>query len=102
MAGRKLAKRLYGNSNEIMDYADVATTIYTPIEYGCIGLSEERAINKFGEEGIKIYRTKFKPLGWSFRKRDDWKYCGGKLIIHKDTDRVIGFHYVGPDAAEVT
>lgn len=43
MAGRKLAKRLYGNSNEIMDYADVATTIYTPIEYGCIGLSEERA-----------------------------------------------------------
>ena len=44
MAGRKLAKRLYGDSNEIMDYADVATTIYTPIEYGCIGLSEERAL----------------------------------------------------------
>ena len=102
MAGRKLAKRLYGGSNEIMDYADVATTIYTPIEYGCIGLSEERAINKYGADGIKIYRSHFKPLSWGFRKRDDAKYCGGKLIVHKESDRVIGFHYAGPEAAEVT
>ncbi|CAD8162174.1 unnamed protein product [Paramecium pentaurelia] len=102
MAGRKLAKRLYGDSNEIMDYADVATTIYTPIEYGCIGLSEERAKQKYGEDGIKIYRSYFKPLQWGFRKRDDAKYCGGKLIVHKESDRIIGFHYVGPEAAEVT
>lgn len=33
-----------------MDYADVATTIYTPLEYGCIGLSEEKAIAKYGSE----------------------------------------------------
>lgn len=30
------------------------------------------------------------------------KHCCGKLIVHKETDRVVGFHYVGPEAAEVT
>lgn len=44
MGGRRLAKRLYGGSKDTMDYTDVATTIYTPLEYGCVGLSEEAAI----------------------------------------------------------
>lgn len=85
-----------------MDYADVATTIYTPIEYGCIGLSEEKAIAKFGKDAIKVYRSNFKPLEWNFKNNDYYKYCGGKLVVHKDSDKVVGFHYVGPEAAEVT
>lgn len=59
MAGRKLAQRLYGEKKEIMNYADVATTIYTPIEYGCVGLSEERAVANFGKEQLKIYRSSY-------------------------------------------
>jgi len=27
-----------------MDYVGAPTTVFTPIEYGCIGLSEEKAI----------------------------------------------------------
>jgi len=27
-----------------MDYADVATTVFTPLEYGCVGMSEETAV----------------------------------------------------------
>ena len=42
-----------------MNYADVATTIYTPVEYGCVGLSEEKAKEKYK---IKIYKSEFKPL----------------------------------------
>ena len=30
-----------------MNYEDVATTVFTPLEYGCIGLSEEAAIKKY-------------------------------------------------------
>jgi thioredoxin reductase (NADPH) len=31
-------------SDKLMDYNNIATTVFTPIEYGCIGLSEEDAI----------------------------------------------------------
>lgn len=38
-----LAKRLFGNATEKMNYNDVPTTVFTPIEYGTVGLSEEQA-----------------------------------------------------------
>lgn len=33
-----------------MEYSDVSTTVFTPLEYGCVGLSEDEAIKKFGKE----------------------------------------------------
>jgi thioredoxin reductase (NADPH) len=49
-----------------MDYDNIATTVFTPLEYGAIGLSEEDAIKKFGEDAIEIYHTHFKPLEWNY------------------------------------
>ena len=49
-----LAKRLFGGSDIKMDYYAVATTVFTPIEYGAIGYSEEEAIETFGEENIEV------------------------------------------------
>ena len=43
MCGRRLARRLYAGGNEFMDYADVATTVFTPLEFGTIGMAEEFA-----------------------------------------------------------
>jgi thioredoxin reductase (NADPH) len=37
-----------------MDYYAVPTTVFTPLEYGCIGYSEEEAIEKFGSENIEV------------------------------------------------
>lgn len=42
-----------------MDYINIATTVFTPIEYGSIGYSEEEAIKKFGQEDIALYKQKF-------------------------------------------
>jgi thioredoxin reductase (NADPH) len=44
MAGKLLAQRLFNNSNKLMDYKNIATTVFTPLEYGCVGYSEEDAI----------------------------------------------------------
>jgi thioredoxin reductase (NADPH) len=46
MAGKMLARRLYGGKTEIMDYDNIATTVFTPLEYGAVGLSEEVAIER--------------------------------------------------------
>lgn len=36
------------------DYVNVPTTVFTPLEYGACGYSEENAIEKFGEENIEV------------------------------------------------
>jgi len=101
-AGRLLAQRLYGGSNELCDYVNVATTVFTPMEYGCIGLSEEDAIAKYGEDDIEVYHSNYQPLEYTVPKRDSSE-CYAKLICNKsDNERVVGFHIVGPNAGEVT
>jgi pyruvate/2-oxoglutarate dehydrogenase complex dihydrolipoamide dehydrogenase (E3) component len=47
MAGKLLAQRLFNNSNKLMDYRNIATTVFTPLEYGCVGYSEEDAIKTY-------------------------------------------------------
>uniref|UniRef100_F7FV00 Thioredoxin reductase 1, cytoplasmic n=2 Tax=Callithrix jacchus TaxID=9483 RepID=F7FV00_CALJA len=101
-AGRLLAQRLYAGSTVKCDYENVPTTVFTPLEYGACGLSEEKAVEKFGEENIEVYHSYFWPLEWTIPSRDNNK-CYAKIICNtKDSERVVGFHVLGPNAGEVT
>ncbi|XP_040214922.1 thioredoxin reductase 3 [Rana temporaria] len=101
-AGRYLARRLYGDSNVKCDYINVPTTVFTPMEYGCCGYSEEKAIEVFGEENLEVYHTLFWPLEWTVPGRDN-NQCYAKIICNKeDYERVVGFHVLGPNAGEIT
>jgi thioredoxin reductase (NADPH) len=96
-----LSNRLYGGETELMNYELVPTTVFTPLEYGCCGLSEEDAIAKYGESAISVYHTKFSPLEWAFNK-DTERSAYVKVIVVKATDLVVGFHILCPNAGEVT
>ncbi|ELK25957.1 Thioredoxin reductase 1, cytoplasmic [Myotis davidii] len=101
-AGRLLAQRLYAGSTVKCDYENVPTTVFTPLEYGACGLSEEKAVEKFGEENIEVYHSYFWPLEWTVPSRDSNK-CYAKIVCNtKDNERVVGFHILGPNAGEVT
>jgi pyruvate/2-oxoglutarate dehydrogenase complex dihydrolipoamide dehydrogenase (E3) component len=51
--GILLATRLFNpNFKTLMSYENVATTVFTPLEYGCVGLSEEDAVKKYGKEDV--------------------------------------------------
>ena len=41
-----------------MDYGVIATTVFTPLEYGSIGLAEEEAIQKFGAKNVEVVSSK--------------------------------------------
>jgi len=41
-----LARRLYAKSTARMNYKLIATTVFTPLEYGCVGYSDDDAIKK--------------------------------------------------------
>lgn len=102
-AGRLLARRLFNNEEKLMRYMTIPTTVFTPLEYGTIGYAEEDAKTKFGEENVKVYYSIFTPLDWNYsnHRSEDKGHC--KLVVNKaDSERVIGFHYLGPHAGEVT
>lgn len=101
-AGKLLAARLYGGATGMMDYTNVPTTVYTPIEYGCVGLAEEDAEAVYGAENLEVYHSYFKPLEWTVPHRGD-NACYAKLICDiNDSERVVGLHVVGPNAGEMT
>jgi len=103
-AGKFLARRLFGGATEVMDYVNVATTVFTPLEYSACGYSEEAALEKFGEHSIEVYHRKFWPLEWTIAGHDP-QLCYMKCITLRDQpngeEPVIGMHYVGPNAGEV-
>jgi len=102
-AGKLLAERLFANGKKKMDYANIATTVFTPLEYGCIGYSEEAAIQKFGDQNVEVYHMQASPYEEAvIAEREEFPaYC--KLIVNKaDDDRVIGLHVLAPNAGEIT
>jgi thioredoxin reductase (NADPH) len=99
-AGVILAKRLFGGSKEAMDYRNVCTTVFTPIEYGTVGYSEDEAYEVFGKSNVEVYHKSFIPLEWSISEsRHHMAFT--KVVVEKACDKVLGIHYLGPSAGEV-
>lgn len=105
-----------------MDYGTVPTTVFTPMEYGCVGLSEEAAEAVYGSEGIEVYHAAYDTLELSVAHRLDANgmplppHCYCKVITTREPrqpehasastpsaarQRVIGMHVLGPHAGEV-
>lgn len=101
-AGKLLARRMFAGSDIQCDYVNVPTTVFTPIEYGCCGYSEEDAIAKFGADNIEVYHAGMWPLEYTVAKRSE-DDCYVKLIcLRNQNEKVVGFHYLGPNAGEIT
>jgi len=108
-SGILLAQRLFAGSTKKMDYDLVPTTVFTPYEYGTIGLSEEEAYKRLGKENVEVYLSRFGITEYAAGHRQDkngtdmQKECFAKLVCDKTKNmKVIGFHYIGPEAGEVT
>ncbi|EFC48027.1 predicted protein [Naegleria gruberi] len=101
--GKYLAYRLFKPEeiNKKVDYDFVPTTVFTPTEYGLVGYSEEKAKKVFGENNLVIYKKKFNILEHKIAEIGEKGFV--KLICVKNqNERVVGLHYLGPNAAEVT
>uniref|UniRef100_A0A1I8AC64 thioredoxin-disulfide reductase (NADPH) n=1 Tax=Steinernema glaseri TaxID=37863 RepID=A0A1I8AC64_9BILA len=102
-AGRVLMRRLFTGNMEMTEYDKIPTTVFTPLEYGCCGISEEDAIKRFGKENLNIYHNVFVPLEFAVPERMDTAHCYCKLICLKtEDDRVLGYHILSPNSGEIT
>lgn len=100
-AGRLLARRIFASGTQQMDYENVATTVFTPLEYGCVGLSEETAVQRFGADNIEVYHAYYKPTEFFIPQRNI-RNCYLKAVAHLEApQKILGLHFVGPVAGEV-
>ncbi|VDL86078.1 unnamed protein product [Nippostrongylus brasiliensis] len=101
-AGQLLAQRLFGGGSQLMAYDTVPTTVFTPLEFGTIGLTEERASEQFGADAIEVYHSHFTPFEYVIPQDPSAAQCYAKVICLRSAPRkVLGMHLVGPNAAEI-
>ncbi|CAK0796792.1 unnamed protein product [Prorocentrum cordatum] len=108
-SGELLMSRLFGASTARADFNLVPSTVFTPFEYGRVGMSEEQARRVHGSENIEVFLSEHDTLelGAVGRVGRDGRALEGnvlaKLVCHRGEGmRVLGVHFVGPAAGEVT
>ena len=95
--GHAFADSVFGNKPWMVDHADCPSAVFTQPPVGSVGLSEERARERYGE--VEIYRESFRPMKHTMSGRSERTLM--KLVIDRKSQAVVGAHMVGLDAPEI-
>ena len=79
-----------------MDYDLIPSATFTQPEMGNVGLTEEAAE---AAGPTLVYATAFRPMQMAFAGEEERMLF--KMLVAKETGRVLGVHIVGPHAAEM-
>ncbi len=90
-------KNLKSRRKEKLIYKNIPTAVFSNPNYACIGLNEQEAKSLYGK--INIYKSTFRALKFSMTNTKEKVFI--KLITDKSSDKIIGLHYVGENAAEI-
>ena len=75
----------------------VASAVFSQPPIGAVGVSEAEA--RHAGAKIDIYKSVFRPMKSTFYAGEERMMM--KLIVDKESDRLLGCHIVGPDAPEM-
>jgi glutathione reductase (NADPH) len=95
--GRVIAESLYNANPHRVSYESIPTAVFGLPEAAAVGLTEEQA-RAAGHE-VAIFRTSFRPLLHTLTGAPVKTMM--KLVVDRASDRVLGAHMVGDDAAEI-
>ncbi|MGO8919421.1 MAG: glutathione-disulfide reductase [Stellaceae bacterium] len=95
--GRALAETLFNDNPIEIDHRNVATAVFSQPPIGAVGLTEQEARQRHG--AIDIYRARFRPMKHTLSGREERTLM--KLIVDRQSDRVLGCHMLGADAPEI-
>lgn len=95
--GHALADTLFGQNPRRASYETVATAVFTSPPIATVGLTEEQAAARGPAD---IYVTRFTPMRHMISKREGRRTLM-KLVVDQASQRILGAHMVGEDAAEI-
>ncbi len=97
MEGHFLANTLFGKRPMKPDHANVPSAVFSQPPVATVGLTEDEARRTYGE--IDVYAAQFRPMKYTMSGRQQQTFM--KLLVDAASDRVVGAHMVGDDAAEI-
>ena len=97
MEGHAFADSVFGNKPRLADHNDVPSAVFSQPPVASVGLSEEQAREKYSE--VDTYSSEFRTLKHSIT--DNTERTLMKLIVDATSDKVVGAHMIGSDAAEI-
>ncbi|QWQ39405.1 glutathione-disulfide reductase [Gemella sp. zg-570] len=93
-AGRRLSERLFNNKpEEYLDYENIPTVVFAHPAIGTVGLTEEKAIEKYGKDKIKVYKSSFTPMYSAITSHR--QACVMKLVCLGEDEVIVGLHGIG-------
>jgi glutathione reductase (NADPH) len=95
--GHAFADTVFGGRPEAVAHNTIPTAVFSTPELGSVGMTEEDARAAF--ECVDIYAANFRPLKATLSGRPERTVM--KIIVDGATDRVLGVHILGEDAAEI-
>lgn len=106
-AGRRLGDRLFGGpqyAESKADYENVPTVVFSHPPIATVGLTEQEAQKKYGQENLKVYTSGFVNLWYGpyyNGEQGDKPISKYKLITLLPEEKVIGIHLIGDGSDEV-
>ncbi len=97
MEGHCFADTEFGIRPRKPDHRNVPSAVFCQPELANVGLTEEQAKLRLGE--LRVFTTAFRPMKATISGRRQRTFM--KLIVEAATDKVVGIHMVGDDAAEL-
>jgi len=99
-AGRRLADRLFGGQPDAaLDYENIPSVVFSHPPIGTVGLTEDEARERFGEEEIKVYSARFTNMYYAVL--DHKLPTAVKLVTRGQEERIVGCHVIGEAADEM-
>ena len=95
--GQIVSRALFSGDTAALDYNNIATAVFCHPNIATVGLSEQDAIAAGIE--VDVYKSQFTPLKHTLSGRDERSMV--KLIVDRQSDKVLGLHLVAADAGEI-
>jgi glutathione reductase (NADPH) len=95
--GHAFADREFGHKQSSVHYEAIPTAVFTTPEIGTVGLSETAA--RATHASVDVYKSRFRPMKSTLGPRTERMLM--KLVVDGRTDKVLGVHILGADAAEM-
>jgi glutathione reductase (NADPH) len=95
--GAAVAANLLQGNHARPDYTGVPSVVFTIPELARVGLLETEA----REQGLDFEAETHDMSGWYTVRRVGETHAGAKVLVEKDSGRILGAHLLGPEASEV-
>jgi glutathione reductase (NADPH) len=92
-----LALTLFRGEPSPVDHENVPTAVFANPNLATVGLSEEKARERFG--AVDVYKTSFRALKLAMSDQQERTFM--KLVVDRASQRVVGAHMIGADAGEI-